>query len=305
MSAEVVLNVMLELFIIMIIGYVAAKLKFLDKNSETKLSWIVVNLSLPMLVISSVLGKEGKLTDVMDYLLYGTVFYLACIPFAYICCKLLFVKKKNMGTYQFMLIFSNCSFMGYPVMEAVLGKESIFYMSIFNMPFNVMAFSYGIFLLSRGGENSVKFNPKKLINPGIIASIFAVIIYATGINLPKFLGDACTSLGSITTPLSMIVLGVSLAHVPVRDLLIEFRLYPIALIRLIALPFITYAVVRLFTEDPMMIGVSVGTAAMPVASMCVMLSNLYGGNVKLASLGVFITTAASTVTIPMVLTFLL
>ncbi|MGN0367423.1 MAG: AEC family transporter [Wujia sp.] len=305
MSVEVVLNVMLELFIIMAIGYTLAKLGCLDKTTSDKLSWMVVNLSMPLLIIASVFGKEGNLADVMDYLLYGCVFYLCSMLIAYLCCKLLFVRKKNMGTYQFILIFTNCSFMGYPVMEAVLGPDSVFYMSIFNLPFNILAFSYGIWLLSRGSENQGGFSPKKMLNAGIVSSILAIIIYANGIQFPKFIENTCSSVGGLTTPLSMLVLGITLAQLPVKELFNEIRLYPISAIRLVGLPVLTAVIVRMFTQDPMLIGVAVGTAAMPAASMSVMLTTLYGGNVKLASVGVFITTVCSVISIPLVLAWLL
>lgn len=305
MSTEVVWNVMLELVIIMILGYCLAKFKLLDKTFSDKLSWLVVNISMPMLIIASVMGKEGKLSDVLVYLLYGTAFYALSMIIAFLCCKLLFVKKKNMGTYQFMLIFSNCSFMGYPIAGAVLGTDSVFYMSIFNIPFNILAFSYGIFLLSHGGENETKFNPKKLINPGIIASVLAVVIYAAHISFPEFICSTFDSVGGLTTPLSMLVLGISLAQLPTNELFNEIRLYPVALIRLVVLPVLTCFAVRLFTTDSMLIGVAAVTAAMPVASMTVMLSTLYGGNVKLASVGVFITTVLSVISVPLVLGWLL
>lgn len=305
MDTQIVWNVMLELVIIMVIGYGLAFFKLLDKSFSDKLSWLVVNISMPMLIIASVLGKEGNLKDVLIYLGYGTAFYIVSMPIAYICCKLLFVRKKNMGTYQFMLIFSNCSFMGYPIAAAVLGGDSVFYMSIFNIPFNILAFSYGIFLLASGGEKGTGFNPAKLINPGIISSILAVIIYAFGIDFPTFIGNTFSSVGGLTTPLSMLVLGVSLAQLPVSELFNEIRLYPISIIRLVGLPILTYYVMRIFTGDPMMLGVATVTAGMPVASMTVMLTTLYGGNVKLASVGVFITTIMSVVSVPLVLSFLL
>lgn len=305
MDTQVVWNVMLELVIIMIIGYGLALFKLLDKSFSEKLSWLVVNISMPMLIIASVLGKEGNFKEVLVYLGYGTAFYLVSIPIAYICCKMLFVKKKNMGTYQFMLIFSNCSFMGYPIASAVLGMDSVFYMSVFNMPFNVLAFSYGIFLLANGSDRGAGFNLRKLINPGIIASVLAIVIYAMGIKLPRFVGNTFESVGGLTTPLSMLVLGITLAQLPVTELFNEIRLYPISLIRLVGLPFLTYYVMSLFTSNSMMLGVAVVTAGMPVASMTVMLATLYGGNVKLASVGVFITTVLSVVSVPLVLGFLL
>ena len=210
-----------------------------------------------------------------------------------------------MGTYQFMMVFSNCSFMGYPVISALMGKEAIFYMSILLIPFNILAFTYGIWLLSSGQDNGTKFNFKQLINSGTIASIAAVIIYANHFRFPVFIEDACSIVGNITTPLSMIVLGISLAQVPVKEMFNEIRVYPVAAVRLIGLPFLANYLIKIFTSDIMIIAVVTSTAAMPAASMCVMLSGLYGGNEKLASVGVFITTVLSVITIPIILSILI
>lgn len=305
MSTQVVLNVMLELLGIISIGYFLAKMKLLDKDFSDKLSFLVVNVTMPMYIIASVIGKEGRFTDVLDYILYGFVFYISSIVVAYICCKLLFINRNDIGICQFMLIFSNCSFMGYPVIAAIAGKDAIFYMSIFNIPFNILAFSYGIFLISKGKDGSAKFNPVKLINPGIIASLLSVLIYAMRLKFPLFISSVFSNLGEVTTPISMLVLGVCLAQIPIKELVGKIKIYPISLIKLVVFPIVTFYIVSIFTSEPMLIAVATTTAAMPVASMSVMLSTLYGGNEKLASIGVFVTTLLSVISVPLVLGYLL
>ncbi len=298
-----VINVMIELFIIMILGYILAKKNILDKEISSKISWLVVNVSLPMIIVASVYGKEGSILDVMDYFLAGIVFYAVVPVIAFLICKILKIKKENMGIYQFMLIFSNCSFMGYPVLKATFGDEAIFLSSIFNLPFNIVAFSYGVYLISSNGENN-KFQPKKLLNVGIIASILALVIYTCHIKLPTVIIDTCNMFGDITTPLSMIVLGISLAQVPIKDLFCEYKIYPITIIRLIVIPLLTYFIMSKIFDNQMLIGIATGTAAMPVATMCVMLANQYKGDEKLASIGVVISTLCSIITIPFIMGFL-
>lgn len=303
MNTHVVLNVMLELFGIMVIGYFFTKRGFFNQEFADKISWLVVNLSMPFLIVSSVFGKDkqGSITDILDYLIAGSAFYIVVPVIAFIICKILLVKKSDMSIYQFMLVFSNCSFIGYPVLAAAFGNEAIFLSAMFNIPFNIMAFSYGIYLMSKNSEGKEKFNPKKLINAGVISSVIAIVIYVGNIPVPSVVVDTLSMVGNMTTPLSMIVLGISLAQVPVKDMFSEFKVYPMTIIRLIGLPLLTYYVMSLCTDNLMLIQVATGTAAMPAASLTVMLTNRYKGNVKLASVIVFITTLGSVVSIPFII----
>lgn len=302
MDIRIVVNTMLELFLILVLGYGVAKLGIIDSETNKKLSALVVNVSMPALIIASVADNvgTGNLREVLSYLLWGTVFYGVMLLLAWLFTRLMGTPKNQRGTYQFMLIFSNCTFMGYPVMESIFGTEAIFFTSIFNIPFNLLAFSYGILLISKDGEGEARFEEKKLINPGIIASVLALLIFAFGLELPQVFQKTCSIVGNLTTPLSMLVLGASLSVVPIREIVREIRIYPMTLFRLIVLPVITYLLMRLVTDNTMLIGIAALTAAMPVASMSVMLSNQYKGNTKLASIGVFISTLCSVGTIPLV-----
>lgn len=302
MDIRIVVNTMIELFLILVLGYGVAKLGIIDSETNKKLSALVVNVSMPALIIASVADNvgTGNLREVLSYLLWGTVFYGVMLLLAWLFTRLMGTPKNQRGTYQFMLIFSNCTFMGYPVMESIFGTEAIFFTSIFNIPFNLLAFSYGILLISKDGEGEARFEAKKLINPGIIASVLALLIFAFGLELPRVFQKTCSIVGNLTTPLSMLVLGASLSTVPIREIVREIRIYPMTLFRLIVLPVITYLLMRLVTDNTMLIGIAALTAAMPVASMSVMLSNQYKGNTKLASIGVFISTLCSVGTIPLV-----
>ncbi len=307
MDLQVVINTMIVLFLVLILGYGIAKSGMIDPKTNKKLSALVVNVSMPALIIASVADNvgNGTLQEVLMYLLWGTVFYAGMLGIAWILTRIMGTPVKQRGTYQFMLIFSNCSFMGYPIMESIFGSEAIFLSSIFNLPFNLLAFSYGILLISGDGEEVTesrgkKFEPKKLCNPGIIASLLALLIFAVRWEMPQVFRQTFSLVGNLTTPLSMLVLGASLSFVPVRDIFREFRVYIMTIFRLFVLPMLTFIFMNWVTDSKMLIGIATLTAAMPVASMSVMLSNQYKGNTKLASVGVFISTVCSVVTIPLV-----
>ncbi len=302
MDIRVVINTMIELFLQLVLGYGLARLGMIDEEMNQKLSALVVKVSMPALIVASVADKIGKgsLTEVLGFLLWGFLFYGAMIGLAWLITRAMGTPVGQRGTYQFMLIFSNCTFMGYPVMEAIFGTEAIFLNSIFNLPFNLIAFSYGILLISRDGEQKAGFEAKKLLNPGIVAAILALLIFGLSIPLPRVLSQTLASVGNLTTPLSMLVLGAALAAVPLKEVFREGRIYLMTGFRLVLLPILTFLFMRLVTDQAMLIGIAVMTAAMPVASVSVMLSNQYRGNTRLASIGVFISTVCSVITIPLV-----
>lgn len=300
MDMMVVVNTMVELFLLLILGYGLAKKGMIDSKTNGKLSGLVVHVSLPALILASVFENmdKGSLSEVFHFFLAGLGFYAVMIGFAWVLTRLSRTPKEQRGIYQFMLIFSNCAFMGYPIMEALYGTKAIFLSAIFNLPFNLLAFSYGIILISDGTEQTSGFEPKKLLSPGIIASVLALVIFAVRLHVPQVMEQTLNIEGTLTTPLSMLVLGASLAEVPLREVFREGRIYWMSFLRLIVLPMITYFLIKLITTDSLLIGVATMTAAMPVASLAVMLSSQYKGNVRLASVGVFISTALSVVTIP-------
>lgn len=302
MDITVVVNLMIELFLILLLGYGIAKLGIIDSVTNRKLSSVVVNVAMPALVFASAAQNvdQGDIKEVMTYLGFGFLFYGIMVLLAWLLTRCMRTPKNQRGTYQFMLIFSNCTFMGYPVLEALFGSRAIFLGAIFNLPFNLLAFSYGIFLISKDGEGTATFQPKKLLNPGIIASVLAILIIAVHISLPQVVTNTFTKVGNLTTPLSMLVLGASLAEVPIQEIWKEVRVYPMTVFRLLLLPFLTFLLMRLVSDNLTLVGIATMTAAMPVASMTVMLSNQYKGNTKLAAIGIFISTLLSVVTIPVV-----
>ena len=133
-----------------------------------------------------------------------------------------------------MTIFSNIGFMGYPVIQSIFGDEALFFASICNLVFNLVCYSYGVYLISGSGKLSFDF--KQLINPGIIFSIIAVIIYLTKYQMPQIIGETSDLIGSITTPLAMMIIGSSLAEIPIKEVLNDIRIYPYTIIKQILMP---------------------------------------------------------------------
>lgn len=288
------------LFILIGVGFIAYRVGYLSRSGASGLSSLLVNVSIPCLILESmqVPLSSGLIHSMKILLLIEIVVYAVSFTVAVLVPYFFKGSLFETGVMRFMLIFSNLGFMGYPVAYAMFGEESVFYVTLINLPFGFLVFTIGVFLL----RPDLASHPdvKRIITPGLIASFIGLFLLGTGLTIPSPLNESISLLGDITTPLAMIVIGTFLAPLPVYDMISDIRIWAISGFRLLVIPIIVLLIIRFFTSDPLLIGVSVLLAAMPVAANTVLLSEEYGVNAELASKGVFISTLLSLVTIPVI-----
>jgi predicted permease len=234
----------------------------------------------------------------------GIIAYFLYMAMGYIFTAVLRVPKFLKGTYICMFIFANSAFMGYPVVQALYGDSAIFYITIFNMPFNVFMFTLGTHYFKKDAsleENAPempKTSLRQILNNGLLAGIAALLIYFLNIPLPEIFYSCVGFIGSITTPLSMILIGSSLAAVSRQQILTEKGVWPMLPFRLLVIPAIIWLFMHLFTNDPTLIAICAIGAGMPVASLVAMVSSPYPRQHRCADISVSISTICSMVTIP-------
>lgn len=299
MDIMVVINQMVMLFTIMIIGYLATKTGMVEQHFQKSISSFTLKISLPMLMLSSVSGADrtGAQQTVIITFIVAVVSYLAAPLMGHLISRLLRVPKKQEPIYVFFTTFSNIAFMGFPVIDAIFGPRALIIAVIFNLLFNVLSFTYGISLYS---GRKLSMDPRSFLTPAVIASLLAILMFLTGIGLPEPFLSAFTAVGGTTTPLAMLLIGISLSAIPLRQVFTEVRLYPYIFIKQIVLPAIAYLILRLVIDDPLIIGVTVIVLAMPIATMSVILANHHDREIALSTQAVFLTTLASVFTIPLI-----
>lgn len=303
MDISQIITQMVVLFLMMGTGYRCGKLNIIDSDFSKKLTNLILTITTPAMIIASVAGDIGIEKSVAIQIIgISLLIFAIFIPRGFLVAKLLRVPKEDFKLYLFMAVFSNTGFMGYPVVRTIFGDYAVFLTSIYNMVQAVFLYSFGIWLMDNSGDG--KFNIKNIINPNMIASILALIIFLCDIPMPTVIAKTCDSIGSITSPAAMLLIGAGLSVMPVKEIFTEFRLYPFAAVKQIILPFAMFMLFGLFVKDATLLGIVTVIAAMPVASVSVMFANQYGGNANMASKGVFITTMCSFVTIPILCMFL-
>ena len=302
MDILVIFQTMIKLLLLLILGYVLNKVNILDQNTNKKLSSLIVNVTTPLLILSSVCASNsGDRLSVLPVLGGGFLMYLGLILFGELAARLPIFKKENCGINACMMAFSNNAFMGIPVLQSIYGIEAVFYNSIINFPFNIFIYSYAVLRLNSNGSNEKgKISFKSMLFPGFILMLVCLVIFLTGIPLPDLLVETSEMVGDITSPLSMLVLGSTVAMYPLKESLKDVRCYVFSLFRLFIIPLIVLAVCRGIQLDPFYTGIAVLSCAMPVASMVLMIANQYGGNTEAISRNILVRTVLSVITIPLI-----
>ena len=295
----VLLQQMGILFVYMMIGYVACKKEYFDQEFGKKLSWLVVNVANPMLAISAVVNNEEQIAkkDFYVTVLLAICFYAFFLILAQILPRLIGVQKSDIGVYKMMTTFNNIGFMGFPVIAAAYGNGALIYAVPFSIMFNILCYTWGIQTLCGGGE---KGNWKRIINIGTISGIISIVLFFMQIPVPKMICSLSAGLSNLTGPFSMLVIGISIAAMELKDLFTDVKLLKFALIKLLAVPVAAMLLVCQVIDNRLICEVFLVMMATPAASMCAMLSQQYGGDYELAAKGVALTTILSVVTMPIV-----
>lgn len=307
MDIQVILMQMVQLFLVIGLGYFLFKVKILDVELNKRLTTLLLAVTTPALIISSVLSTTEYLpfTDILFVFLVGILVYIVLPILGWILVKIMRIPLPQQGLYIFMTVFSNIGFMGFPVMKAIFGNDAVFYTALFNMLFNLLVFSVGTGIMGYGTDRKMNFNPKDLLSPGVIASLVALVIYMAKIQFPNVISSTITMIGDITTPIAMLIIGSTLANIPLKEVFSELRIYPYTFIKQVIIPALAYPVLRLFIQDPLILGVTLIMISMPVANSAVLFATEYDGDVSLAAKAVFMTTLLSIVTIPLIVSLFL
>ena len=298
---------MVKLFPTMLVGFLLGKKDIFSPEICKKLSWVIVNISGPAIVLASVTSMEEAAGDsVVVALIFGACCY-AVLPFVgWIFAKLLRVDKDLTGTYILTILLCNNTFMGFPVVQALLGDEAIFYTSIIHFGFNIMFYAVGLALIQKDAntDSGEKFNPRKLINTGTISGILVVILFFGRIELPMVVAEPLDFIGGLTMPMSMLVIGANMSQYNLKEVFGDKRMYILSVMRLVIVPVLIWLIMQPLIHDEFLIKVTTITFAMPVAALVAMGTAPYEKQGKTGAVAVAFTTLCSLITIPMWALFL-
>jgi len=308
----VMLQQMIVMFLMMAVGYLCYKKQIFTEEVSKKVSAVVVNVANPCMILSSALTDrkmQGK--ELLQTLAIVAMMYAFLLIVAQLLPRILHIQKESRGAYAAMTVFANIGFMGFPVLAAMYGNGALLYGAVFQIPFNILIYTYGVAVLTRKPDACGKAELdrieilKKIFNIGVIACIAAMFIYFLRIPVPSFLQAFITNLGNLTAPLSMMIIGSSLGQIPLKELFLDGKLLVFSLVKLLLLPAIWMLMVNRVAEQEILRGVCLVMMATPAGSMTAMLAQQYGGDYETASRGVALTTVLSVITMPLLAAFFL
>jgi predicted permease len=291
----------------MCVGFFAAKLKMIDDNSAKKMTDILFNIVTPCIIISSFQMKATP--ELMKGLGVAFISALATIFGGMFIARLAFKRKgippSASKVMQFATIYSNCGFMGLPLLYAIVGNQGVFYGSIYIAVFNTLTWSHGVALYN--GHQSNKNIWKVLLNPGIIGVFIGLALFLFSIKLPNVLygadghSGAIYYLGSMNTPLSMLIIGSIIAASDLKKLFTDKLSYFPVLLRNIIIPILAVVGLRLAgVSGPLFLACLI-PAACPSAGVTVIFAEKFEGDTALASKTMTISTLFSIISIPAII----
>ena len=287
------------------LGFVGAKAGYIPKEANKVLSRLVLDIALACSVLYSAAGSEHPLSNsqVAQLALAAAALAAALIVLSKLSIRLMRIPKKHAAVCEYMLIFSSSALMGVPVIRACFGTDSVFYVAVLNMVFTTLCYTYGIRLI-RGkvqGESGLK----ELLSPVIICSFLAWIIYIFDIPLPAFLIRCLGYMDQVTSPLSMIIVGSTLAYAQ-RIRVDGFgRVFLLVALRMILTPLMVYFAFGHFFQNDMMTGIFVIFQALPAAVSTTMFCARFEKDGTVAALCVLLGTILAGILLPLYCTLLI
>lgn len=298
MTQQIIFKQVAALFVMILSGFILRKVKIITSKDNKTLSEILLNLTLPLMIITSFqfeLSPE-KLRNASVVLILSFFAHAVTAGISHLVYAKMEVKKQQI--YKVSTVFSNAAFMGFGILNALFGQIGIFYGSMYVLVFNIFLWTYGVMVFEGKKAGGLKH---VLLNPGTIAVGIGLLTFLLPIQIPSFLNQAFGSIGAMTTPISMIVIGSFLAEGDYKKMFINGWAWMISMIRLIIVPLAAWAALRLLPTDTTIITVLITILAMPIATTTAIFSEKYGGNAQFSAQAVSLSTLLSMGTIPIIL----
>ena len=293
------LQLQMQLFLLMIIGYICTKIKLISKEAQGSLSDILIYVVLPCNIIAGFTSGIAVDRQLLINSISALVISLVIQLIATYGSKIIFKKwpgnKAQVASYG--MIVSNSSFIGIPVMQCLYGNMGVLLTAIFQIPIRFTMWSAGLAIFTDVDKKTVV--KKVLLHPCIIACFIGFEMMLMQISFPGFLGDTVAALSHCTGPLSMLVIGSILAGVDVRNLFDRYTIM-FVLLRLIIYPMVVLAALNIIHVDATLTGVSVLLTGMPAGSTCAILARKYRGDAEYGASLIFVSTLFSIVTLPII-----
>ena len=289
----------------MLIGFVCVKTGYLKAEVRDAVSKLIIRVTLPLLMITSLTKLSFDHEKAVNSI---TVFVSAMVIIALLyltgqlTARLFRLPKAKHYIHICMHTFGNVVFVAYPLIQALYGDEGLLYAALCAFANDCWLWTAGVYTLSktRGEGGSLISNLKRLVTPSSIGFLISLVMLLTGLRFGGMVKEVLTNVGGLTTYLSMLFIGMTLALVDFRHLYRRVSLFAIVAVKMLLMPFLLILALRFLPFDPMVEAVLVLQTAIPTSTVLVILTTDYGCDTVYSAEGVFISTLLSLGTLPLV-----
>lgn len=292
------------MFILMSLGFVACRVRWIGDEAVAGMTKLVVYFVTPAVIVLAFQRpfdperlRTLGLVFVLDIVVFGLTAVLAALVFS----RRFIADPQRRTALQFGTTYTNAGFLGIPLAQALLGSDGVFYVVSFVVTFHLFVWTHGVALFGGRTGSRRKQTLKLLTNPNLIAVAIGMTGFLTSWPLPDLLGQAAGHVAAMNTPLSMIVVGANLAAISMRSVFRDRFAWLGTLARNVVVPLFFVAAMALVPLDPVAKLATLIATAAPVGAFLVMFSILHGWDTRFPTRFLAVSTVSAIVTLPAIL----
>lgn len=289
------------MFLISCIGMICYKTNIITKQAQKSFSAFVLKVVIPVFIFMSFQ------TELSGELINGMIMALILSVLSHlimIALSMILIRKNEKNEYaieRFSLVYTNCGFMGIPLVGAVFGTEGALYATVYLTVFNVLVWTHGLIVIKNN------FSKKELIgvltSPTMIAIVLGIICLAFGIRLPEILSKPLEYISALNTPLPMTIAGVMIAQNSFKETVTDIRAIGVSVLKLLVVPMIVFLIIRFIPCNEVVLMSVILSVSCPTATIGTLFAIENNKNAAYASRIFAITTVASSITMPLMILF--
>lgn len=295
------------ILVLIIVGYVLAAMGWFPGSTDKLIAKLVTQLALPCYMIATITSKftSHELISIVPDLVFPVLSMLILMVIALLFTRILKVDPSHRGLFSSMFFNSNTVFVGLPINQALFGSKSIPFVLIYYMANTTIFWTIGTYFIQKDGSTEATFNwkitLKKVLSPPLLGFIVGVVLVLLNIKLPLFLSKDLSYLGNLTTPLSMIFIGICVYNAGLKQLTLKKDNLLILLGRFVLAPLLMTLLVAPTNFPVLMKQVFILQSAMPVMTNAPVVARLYNADADYASVMVTETTFLALLVVPILM----
>ena len=304
-----ILYQVLSLFLMMAVGVFVRKKQWVTNEVKQGLIQLLIKIVSPAMIISSFMNEfesEKAKNALIVFILTLTIHSALALLSRFFFRK---SARDQRPVLRYAVMFSNCAYMGYPVLQGIFGSEGVFFGAIYASCFHIFTWTFGVSIFGKREEKLGFFKTlRSVLSPATVALLIGAVIFLLQLKLPVFISTPIQTVGGMNTPVSMIILGANLADVDFRTILNNVRIYIVTAVKLVVIPLTILAIFLLINLSGLLslhgiaYKIALIEASMPTAAYTAILAGKYGADDRLAAGIVAFSTLCSILTLPLLIT---